>query len=1202
MAGHRRLATYFAAGIGLIFLVAAPLVVFLVNNDMKRQALAEAESKARLLLDMNLAVHTYFSKDLKPKLFDEIAPLKSKEYFDPIWMSSTYAVREIDKYFQHFNTEPYYYKEAAINARSPQNEADAFEKQFLQNLAGNEKLTQRVAIRAFDGKPFFTVLRRGEMMEESCLRCHSTPDRAPGDLVKHYDAERSFNRNIGEVAQAISMRIPLAAAYGRANLFSLHLSGALIGILLASFLLFAALGRRYFLNPLAEIRDQATLIATHPEHLGRTITDPTGKELQELVAAFNAMSLSLKLNRDLLDQRVCERTAELEQAKAELEREISERKQAEKALKESEVRYRTFFETAGDAIYVLEAEGDRAGQILSANRAAAEMHGYTTEELLTLRISDLDTPESAAKVPLRIERLLKGERLREEVTHGKKDGTVFTMEINAQLLELEDHKYIMAIDRDITERKRAEEALKDSEERYRHLVEVSPDGIAVQQDGRLVFVNPSGARMLGAESPDNLLGKHISEILHPDNWEAARNRIQRMMNGETGLYPVEHRYVKLDGSAVPVEVIAAPFEYAGKPAVQVVARDITERKRAQKALQESEERFRILAEGAFEGVVISRDGTILDSNEVFCRLSGYGLQELVGMNIQHLVAPEFGDITMKYVLSGSEETYESALVCKDGRVISVQVKGKSIPYEGGSARIASVRDITAARKSEEVQKRLATAIEQAAEAVLITDTEGIIQYVNPALERITGFRSEELYGKTPRVFKSGEHEATFYGELWETLKAGNIWSGRFVNKRKDGKLFHEEATISPVRSASGEITNFVAVKRDITEHLELSKQLYQAQKMEAVGTLAGGVAHDFNNLLQVVLGYSELILSDEHVPVQYRDDLAKIVQAANNGADLVRGLLTFSRKTEFNPRPINLNRRIEQLQKMLSRTIPKMIRIELILASDLANVNADSIQMEQILMNLSINARDAMPEGGRLIIETENVTLDEYYCRTHFETKPGPYVLLTVSDTGRGMDKETLLHIFEPFFTTKGPAEGTGLGLAMVYGIVKQHGGHVMCYSEESKGTTFRVYFPALVSGPEAPTTTDGAIMRGGSETILLVDDEDLIRELGRRIMEKAGYRVITAANGKEALEVYQTHRDEIALVILDLIMPQMGGAQCLRELLRINPRVKVAISSGFAADAQAKAGLESGAGGFVKKPFNMQEILGNVRKLLDAD
>jgi len=498
---------------------------------------------------------------------------------------------------------------------------------------------------------------------------------------------------------------------------------------------------------------------------------------------------------------------------------------------------------------------------------------------------------------------------------------------------------------------------------------------------------------------------------------------------------------------------------------------------------------------------------------------------------------------------------------------------------------------------------LATAIEQAGEAVIITNPDGMIQYVNPATERITGFEASEIIGNTPRMFKSGEHDGAFYKQLWDTITAGTVWSGRIINKKKDGTPQHEDTTISPVRDASGKIINFVAVKRDVTENLELSRQLHQAQKMEAIGTLAGGVAHDFNNILQVALGYSELILGDEDMPQHYRNDLQKIHDSSRRGADLVQRLLTFSRKTEIKPQPLNLNRRINEMVKMLDRTIPKMIDIQLVLAKDLSTINADPTEMDQVLMNLAVNARDAMPDGGNLTIRTEKVFLDEEYARRHLGARPGEYVLLSVSDTGHGMDKKTLDRIFEPFYTTKEAGEGTGLGLAMAYGIVTQHGGQIRCYSEPGYGTIFKIYLPALVDEREQlETGTWEALPRGGTETILLVDDEEFVRDLGRKILEQSGYTVLTATNGTDGLNLYKKERRKISLIILDLIMPEMGGKQCLEELLKIDPKARVFIASGFAANGQSKEALETGARGFVGKPYNIRGMLQVVREVLDSE
>ncbi len=878
---------------------------------------------------------------------------------------------------------------------------------------------------------------------------------------------------------------------------------------------------------------------------------------------------------------------------------VTERKRAEEALRKSENQYRLLVDMAPDAIVI-----SQDGYIIYVNRAAMQLLGETdASQVLGTYPVEWVHPEDRTVVEHRMRVLLASEALVPPLTWRllRRDGTVREVEAVSGSLRSGKSMIIHAMLRDITERKRTEQAVRESEERYRSLFDNMLEGFAycrmIFDNGRpldfvYLDVNASFERLTGLK---DVIGKKVTEVI-PGIRESNREVLEAY-----GRVALTGNPEKLEAYVQPLGIWFSVSVYSPEKGHFIAVFDnITERKRAEQALQESEERFRILADGAFEGVVISRDGVILDTNQVFCQMSGYSLEELVGMSIRDTAAPEFRDIAMRHILSGSEEAYESAILRKDGQVIPALVKGKTIPYEGGTARIASVRDISAARKAEELQRRLATAIEQSAEAVLITDTKGIIQYVNPAVERNSGFSSEDLLGKTPRVFKSGEHDNTFYRQLWNTIKEGNIWSGRLVNKRKDGSLFQEEATISPVRNSAGEITNFVAVKRDITEHLELSNQLFQAQKLEAVGTLAGGVAHDFNNLLQVVLGYSELILADEELPGRYRDDLGKVNRAARNGADLVQRLLTFGRKTEFQPRPINLNRRIEQLQKMLSRTIPKMIEIELVLADELAAINADPVQIEQILMNLAINARDAMPDGGRLVIETQNVTLDEQYSKTHLDAKPGSYVLLCVSDTGQGIDKETLQHIFEPFFTTKAPGEGTGLGLAMVYGIVKQHGGHIRCYSERSEGTTFRIYFPALVSDEESRQVETKALPRGGSETVLIVDDEEMIRDLGARILTKAGYKAIMAFNGKEALDVYRKRKDEIAIVILDLIMPEMGGKQCLEGLLSVNPSVNVVIASGYSASDSIKEALALGAKGFVNKPYDIRQVLEVVRAVLD--
>jgi CheY-like chemotaxis protein len=374
--------------------------------------------------------------------------------------------------------------------------------------------------------------------------------------------------------------------------------------------------------------------------------------------------------------------------------------------------------------------------------------------------------------------------------------------------------------------------------------------------------------------------------------------------------------------------------------------------------------------------------------------------------------------------------------------------------------------------------------------------------------------------------------------------------------------------------------------------------------MEAVGTLAGGIAHDFNNILQAISGYIELLLAKEKKDRSSLRHLSEIDRAVQRAAELVQQLLTFSRKVDPELKPINLNNIVRQSVKMLERTIPKMIGIEIRLSDDLKTIKSDPIQLEQVLMNIGANAMDAMPQGGELVISTENVTLDENFCNLHIGSKAGDYVRLSISDTGHGMEEETIKHIFDPFYTTKEIGQGTGLGLAMVYGIVKSHDGYILCDSKPGQGTIFSIYLP--VSRTEHVSdvllSRDPGVVLGGSETILLVDDDEAVVEIASDILKENGYRILTADCGEKALSIHEENADGIDLVILDLGMPGMGGQGCLEKLLTVNPSLKVIIASGYSADAQVKDALDYGAKDFLGKPYRLVDLLRKVRQVLDAE
>jgi len=517
------------------------------------------------------------------------------------------------------------------------------------------------------------------------------------------------------------------------------------------------------------------------------------------------------------------------------------------------------------------------------------------------------------------------------------------------------------------------------------------------------------------------------------------------------------------------------------------------------------------------------------------------------------------------------------------------------------------RNVTERRQVEEAlrqsEERYRTLFDQSRDGVYITTRDGKLLDANQAYLDLFGYTKEEMQDLD--ILQTYPEPALENRQRFREAieKTGSVKDYEITLKTRDGRLIDCLSTSTLKRAPDGTILGYQGIVRDITEYKQLQKELVQAQKMEGIGTLAGGLSHDFNNILTVVHGYAELLITDHDDGDPRLNDLYKIVEAAKTGSELVRSLLAVSRKSEIEPRPMNLNRQVEQIRQLLSRTIPKMINIELTLSAEPATINADPGQVGQVLMNLALNAKDAMPDGGTLIMETRNIAVDEQYCRTHLGLRPGAYVLLTITDTGCGMDQKTLEHIFEPFFTTKDSGAGTGLGLAMVYGIIKQHGGAIICSSERGRGTTFNIYLPALDQVELGSGVTSAKeLTTGGKETILLVDDEASILSLGVKMLSKAGYTVLTAPDGRAALETYEQRAADISLVILDLMMPEMGGKQCLEKLLKIDPKAKVIISTGYSADQQTKEVAESGARGLVRKPFQLVHMLSTVREVLDQN
>ncbi len=647
--------------------------------------------------------------------------------------------------------------------------------------------------------------------------------------------------------------------------------------------------------------------------------------------------------------------------------------------------------------------------------------------------------------------------------------------------------------------------------------------------------------------------------------------------------------------------------------------EIEKHKRTEQKLRLSAQRYRAFFQSSRDGyAIVNNRDLIVESNAAFKNMLGYTKQELRQKTMTDITPAKWHSFEQKIIRKQLQkydysDVYHKEYRRKDGTTFPVEVRSYLLRNARGAHKGMWIfaRDISHWKMTEDAlrtsKQRYRAVTEDMPAMVCRFLADGTLSFVNKAYREYFKRSNEELVGQNFFQFIPEEHRVEVRRNFTALKRKNPMITYEQEVFTPDAGIHWQQWTVRALFNKVGEVVEYQSIGMDITESKRAQeqrnhflKQLQHAQKMEAIGTLASGIAHDFNNLLQSIIGYTDLLLlcSEERDTAQRA--IEQIIRAAERGADLTRQLLTFSRKVESKLRPINLNGEVEKTKKLLERTLPKMIAIELDLVPELKTVNADPAQIGQVLMNLALNAKDAMPDGGRLTVKTANIAARTLPDTTQGRTLAGDHVLLSVGDTGYGIARETVEHIFDPFFTTKGLASGTGLGLAMVYGIVQSHGGHIECHSKVGSGTTFNIYLPAIERQAEPEHALLIDFPGGGKETILLVDDEQPIRELIHKSLNQLGYRVKTAPDGQRALEIYRYEQDHIDLIILDLLMPGLSGKQCLEELLKLNPQAKVLVSSGYCDVPHIKEMLARGAKKFLSKPYQLQEMCRTIREVIE--
>jgi two-component system cell cycle sensor histidine kinase/response regulator CckA len=893
-------------------------------------------------------------------------------------------------------------------------------------------------------------------------------------------------------------------------------------------------------------------------------------------------------------------------------RDITAPKRAEEELKKSEGKFRAIFDNASDGMFLVDLN---ARKFFICNAMCVKMLGYTQEEFLTLDIAGIHPPEDMPFINEQIGKYSRGEEgIRSDIRFKRKEGSIFAADLSPALLTINEKKYLLINFVDITERKRAEEALRVSVERYRMLFEGAAEGILVAdiESKQFRYSNPAICKMLGYTAEEmSQLG--IADIHPEEALEYVVAEFDAQARGQKILSP-EIPCLRKDGNVIYASIATSPVIIDGRKCNVGFFTDITERKQAEEKLRETRDYLENLLSFANAPIMVwDNNYRITKFNIAFERLTGYTMYDVIGKHPEMLFFADSRETVLSLLTRTSDGEHlvsvEVPIRCKSGDVRVVLWNTANIYAADEKTIIATIahgQDITKRKRAEEAlqesELRFRSLYENATIGIYRTTPDGNILLANPALVKMLGYTSFHKLAER-NLEKDGFESSSQRKEFLEKIeKDGEVhgYDSKWI--RQDGTAIFVLESARAIRDSQGKTLYYDGTVEDITEHRQMEEGLRQMQKLEGLGTLAGGIAHDFNNILGIILAY---ITSAK----RFKDDAKKldlavdtIVKAVERGKTLVQQILTFARKSETEFGAVDVNDVVMEIMTMLMETFPKILTYAQNFDKTIPYINADRSQLHQVLLNLCVNARDAMPTGGVLTINTRMVS-GLSLRNQHPDAAASGYVCIEVSDTGEGMTPETRKRIFEPFFTTKGIGKGTGLGLAVVFGVVQTHKGFIDVESELGKGTTFRLYLPA--SQVAAPISVKDEEMLeeipGGTETLLVVEDEEMLMMSLQLVLVEKGYKVISAGDGLAAVNIYKERKKEIALVLTDLGLPKMNGKEVCAQVKKLNPSARMIVATGYLDPEMKSEFLKAGVQHFLYKPYDLKKVLKEVREVLDG-